>query len=36
MQFAVKSGMRDVIVVLSAKTRKTTFGGELDEEGNVA
>jgi hypothetical protein len=36
VQFAVRSGMRDMIVALSAMTRKTTDGGELDEEGNVA
>ena len=36
VQFAVKSEMRDVTVALSATMRKTTVGGELDEEGSVA
>jgi hypothetical protein len=35
-QFAVRSEMRDMTVVLSARRRNTTVGGELDEEGNVA
>jgi hypothetical protein len=35
-QLAVRSEMRDITVALSANTRKTTVGGELELEGNVA
>jgi len=35
-QLAVKSGMRDMTVALSATMRKTTVEGELDAEGKVA